>query len=255
MLVAAIAVGVVGCAVWTWNLWAAATPVYTYTVVREYPHDVGAYCQGLVYDQGVLYEGTGRYGESTLRRVRLESGEILEQTELDRRYFGEGIAIWQDKIYQLTWRERTAMEYDKQSLQPTGKVFRYTGEGWGLTTDGQSLIMSDGTSVLRFLDPQTFEVQRRITVHEGRRRITNLNELEWVRGQIFANVWQQDYLVVISPRTGEVTAKIDLRGLAPPRRVLDDTVLNGIAYDEENDRLFVTGKNWPTLYEIQLRRQ
>jgi glutamine cyclotransferase len=240
------------CAVWSWTR-TGAGGWYRYEVVHEYPHDEQAYCQGLVFEDGVIYEGTGKYGESSLRRVRYETGEILQSTALDRRYFGEGIVIWKGKILQLTWQERVALVYDKQTLKPTGQVFRYQGEGWGLTTDGQSLIMSDGTSVLRFLDPETFKVQRRLTVREGRQRVTNLNELEYIQGEIYANVWKQDYIVRISPRTGEVTSRIDLRGLRPaPGRWGDDNVLNGIAYDAAGDRLFVTGKNWPKLYEIRL---
>jgi glutamine cyclotransferase len=230
------------------------TPLYTYTVVNEYPHDPSAYCQGLVFDQGALYEGTGKYGESSLRQVELETGKVVQHTPLDRKFFGEGIAIWKDRIFQLTWRERRALVYDKQTLQPTGEVFRYQGEGWGLTTDGKSLIRSDGTSGLRFLDPETFEVIRRVTVTEGRRRVTNLNELEYIEGEVFANVWKQDYILRISPRNGRVTGRVDLGGLRSGRRSFgSEAVLNGIAYDAETGRLFVTGKNWPTLFEIRLR--
>jgi len=225
-----------------------------FEVVNEYPHDSDAYCQGLVIDGGQLYEGTGKYGESSLRRVTLETGEVLTKRTLDRRYFGEGITIWQDKIFQLTWKERTAIVYDKQSLRPTGETFRYQGEGWGLTTDGKSLIMSDGTSVLRFLDPQTFRVSRRLTVQDGRRRVTNLNELEFVNGEIFANVWQKDEILRISPRNGAVLGRIDLTELRNRLQNADDAeVLNGIAYDKEHDRMFVTGKNWPTIFEIRIK--
>lgn len=239
---------------WMFSLQRSATPAtWQYRVVREFPHDPDAYTQGLVFHEGVLYEGTGKYGESTLRKVDLETGEILQQVQLDPRYFGEGIAIWEDRIWQLTWRERTAIEYDLASLQPTGRTFRYSGEGWGLTHDGQHLIMSDGTSVLRFLDPESGQVVRRVPVRSGRQRILHLNELEYINGEIFANIWQQDYLVRISPRNGEVLGWVDLRTLWPRGRPRDnDQVLNGIAYDPPTDRLFVTGKNWPWLYEIEL---
>jgi len=224
-----------------------------FEIVNEFPHDANAYCQGLVIDGGELYEGTGKYGESTLRRVTLETGEVLTKRTLDRRYFGEGITIWQDKIFQLTWKERTAIVYDKNSLRPTGETLRYQGEGWGLTTDGKSLIMSDGTSVLRFLDPQTFRVTRRLTVQEGRRRVTDLNELEFINGEIFANVWKKDEILRISPRSGAVLGRIDLTTLRERLQNADDAeVLNGIAYDKENNRLFVTGKNWPTMFEIKI---
>lgn len=246
----AIAVGLVA-------MWSAreATPatVERATVVETYPHDAGAYCQGLVFHDGVLYEGTGKYGQSSLRKVVLETGQVLERRNLSNRYFGEGIAILGGKIYQLTWRERVALVYDLATLRPTGETFRYTGEGWGLTTDGTHLIMSDGTSVLRVIDPRTFEVVRRIAVQDGRRRILNLNELEYVDGEIYANVWQEDYIARISPRNGQVVGWIDLRGLLPANlRRANDHVLNGIAYDPATGRLFVTGKNWPRLYQIRL---
>ncbi len=238
-----------------WQLTSAADGVILRgEVVREYPHDTKAYCQGLVFADGMLLEGTGKYGESNLRRVKLETGEVVQETALDRRYFGEGIALLNDKIYQITWRERVAFVYDKNTLQPTGETFHYQGEGWGLTTDGQSLIMSDGTSVLRFLDPKTFEVKRRVTVQDGRRRVAMLNELEYIEGDVYANVWRESYLVRINPRTGAVTGKIDLRGLRPGVAWTGEEVLNGIAYDPIDKRLFVTGKNWSRLYEIRLVR-
>ncbi len=226
---------------------------YQFEVVAEYPHDPKAYCQGLVYTDGHLLEGTGQYGRSELRRVELETGRVLQSIVLGREYFGEGIAVWHDRIYQLTWRENVCFVYDRRNLQPTGQTFRYDGEGWGLTCDGQRLIMSDGTSVLRFLDPTTFRVVRRLTVTEDGRRVRNLNELEYIRGLIYANVWKEDYVVQIDPRTGRVVGKVDLRELRRRQAFLnDEEVLNGIAYDAEQNRLFVTGKNWPTLYQIRL---
>ncbi len=219
-------------------------------LVHAYPHDTGAYTQGLAFDGGQLLEGTGKYGESTLRRVDLESGRVLHSAPLARDLFGEGIAVWGGEVVQLTWRNQLGIVYDKSTLQELRR-FRYTGEGWGLTHDGTHLIMSDGSSTLRFLDPQTFRVVRRLLVRSGGRRVANLNELEYVQGEILANIWYKNYLARISPSSGEVLGWIDLQPLVPPR--LDrDSVANGIAYDAEHDRLFVTGKNWPQLFEIRL---
>ena len=237
---------------WWFNMPASAA-LQRLQVVATYPHDPQAYCQGLVWDEGRLLEGTGQYGHSTLRHVDLATGRVLQQVALDNRYFGEGIAVWGDEIVQLTWRERTALRYDRQTLQRVAGTFRYQGEGWGLTTDGTHLIMSDGTSVLRFLDPESFEPVRRITVRDGRRRIVNLNELEYINGEIYANIWQQDYIVRISPRNGMVLGWIDARGLLPNSlRTHSDMPLNGIAYDAQTGRLLLTGKNWPHLYEVRV---
>jgi glutaminyl-peptide cyclotransferase len=227
-------------------------PVYGFEVVHAYPHDPQAYTQGLVYAGGVLYEGTGKYGESTLRRVALGSGKVLQAHALDRSLFGEGIALWDGQIVQLTWRNSIAIVYDQRTFRELRR-FEYRGEGWGLTHDGRHLIMSDGSATLRFLDPQTFRVVRELLVQSRGRRVGRLNELEYVRGEIFANVWYQDHIARISPRTGEVIGWIDLRGLWPQRSERD-AVLNGIAYDAQGDRLFVTGKDWPKLYEIRLTR-
>jgi glutamine cyclotransferase len=224
--------------------------VYTARVVHEFPHDDTAYTQGLVYEDGTLYEGTGKRGRSTLRQVELETGNILQLQSLDDRLFGEGIAIWNDRIIQLTWTSRFGIIYDKKTFREVGR-FRYSGQGWGLTHDGTHLIMSDGTSSLRFLDPKTFDVVRTLRVHNRGRRVANLNELEYVDGEILANVWGEDYIVKITPSTGQVTAYIDLRHLWP-RRSDPEAVLNGIAYDAAGKRLFVTGKNWPKLFEIEL---
>jgi len=223
-----------------------------YVLVTSYPHDPAAYCQGLVYHEGYLYEGTGKYGESSIRKVKLESGDVLRQMKLDERLFGEGITIWKDHLIQLTWKSRQALVYDVETFQLAGR-FAYRGEGWGLTHDGQHLIMSNGTDTLQFLDPSTFNVKRRLTVRDGRHRIGNLNELEYVEGEIYANIWYDDRIVRISPETGRVIGWLDLSGLYPKsKRSHRDAVLNGIAYDSERRRLFVTGKDWPRLYEIQL---
>lgn len=229
-------------------------PVYTYSIVHVYPHDPGAFTQGLVYDQGVLYEGTGLRGRSTLRRVELETGAILQLRALPDQYFGEGITLYRDELLQLTWKSNTGFVYDRDSMQLLG-TFHYRTEGWGLTHDGQQLIMSDGTATLHFLDPETFERVGHITVHDGNMPVLRLNELEYVQGEIYANVWQTDLVARIDPGTGTVVSWIDLTGLLESggyteTRPID--VLNGIAYDVQNDRLFVTGKLWPKLYEIEL---
>ncbi len=226
--------------------------LYTYEVVASYPHDPQAFTQGLVYLDGVLYEGTGLYGRSSLRRVDLATGEVFQQIDLAPKYFGEGIAIFDEQIYQLTWRENEAFVYDLDSFSRTG-VFTYTTEGWGLTHDGSRLIMSDGTPIIRFRDPATFAEIGRIEVRDPSGPVSNLNELEYIDGLIYANVWQSDRIVQIDPVSGTVVGDIDLSGLLPPedrRQPVD--VLNGIAYDSENERLFVTGKLWPKLFEIRL---
>jgi glutamine cyclotransferase len=257
----ALALLVAGIAGFTmWSMWAAAqdrsSAAYGYTIVKEYPHDPEAFTQGLDIDGGVLWEGTGQPDKTTLRKVDLETGRVLESRSLDRRMFrdgidvfGEGITVLGDKVYQLTWKNGHAVVYDKSTLRQLGTL-RYRGEGWGLTNDGTHLIMSNGSSVLQFLDPKTFRVVRRLNVTEGGVRVEHLNELEYVDGQIYANRWYWDYVYVISPRTGEVTAKIDLSGLLV--RENREHVLNGIAYDEESGRLFVTGKHWPKLFEIRV---
>ena len=231
---------------------AAAPTVYGYEIVNTYPHDPGAFSQGLVIVDGYLYEGTGQRGRSTLRKVELETGKVLQQVSLDRRFFGEGITIWDERIYQLTWQAGLGFVYDKETFKELGR-FRVRGEGWGLTHDGTHLILSNGTQTLQFLDPKTFRVVRRLNVRDGRNWVRNLNELEYADGVILANVWGSDQIAWISPKTGNVTAWIDLRGLTPAViRHNSDAVLNGIAYDPESKRLFVTGKNWPKLYEIRI---
>ena len=233
----------------------AEAPVWTYQVVKEYPHAEDAFCQGLVFHDGVLYEGTGLNGQSSLRKVELETGKVLKKVPLDDRIFGEGIAILGGRIYQLTWKNRLGLIYDLKTLDYQNK-FPYAGEGWGLTTDGTHLIASDGSSTLRFLDPQTLRVVRTLNVRDGRNRIVNLNELEYIDGNILANVYQTNRIAVISAKTGHVIAWLDLSGLRPRSTWLNaDAVLNGIAYDPEGKRLFVTGKLWPKLFQIQLRRK
>ena len=234
----------------------ATVPVERCAVVRSYPHDRGAYTQGLVYDGGFLYESTGQYGESSLRKVALETGEVLRSSELEGQYFGEGLALWKDRLVQLTWRAGVGFVYDKATLNPKDE-FRYPGEGWGLTHDGTLLIMSDGTSVLRFLNPENFQEVRQLKVTDGRMAVRRLNELEYVRGQIYANVWRSGRIARIDPQSGKVLGWLDLRPLtrkvqAENRGPRGAEVLNGIAYDPEGDRLFVTGKYWPELFEIRV---
>ena len=223
-----------------------------YEIINVYPHDPDAFCQGLVFEQGVLYESTGRYGRSSLRRVDLESGKVLKMSALNERLFGEGITIFDDSIIQLTWRSGIGIVYEKASLEPQS-TFRYRGEGWGITTVGQRLMMSDGSATLRVLDPKTFRVLDTLTVRSGGVPVRWLNELEYVEGEIYANVYGLDRIARISPKTGEVVGWIDLAGLAKGiKRPSPEAVLNGIAYDPEGKRLLVTGKLWPKLFEIRV---
>ena len=233
----------------------AAAPVYGYRVVHRYPHDVGAFTEGLFFRDGQLFESTGFEGRSSIRRVDLATGRVLQERPLDARYFGEGITSLGDRLYQLTWRGQVGFVYDLQTFAPRGE-FHYEGEGWALTTDGRRLYMSDGTPDIRILDPATLAETGRIHVTAAGAPLPNLNELEWVRGEIFANVWMTDRIARIDPATGTVRGWIDLSGLlgAPhgEGRFGEPDVLNGVAYDAKGDRLFVTGKNWPWLYEIKL---
>lgn len=232
------------------------TPVASYRVLHVYPHDPQAFTQGLVYRDGVIYEGTGLNGRSTIRKVRLENGEVLQLQKVDSQYFGEGIAVVDDTIYELTWQSGIGFLYDRTTFTRKG-TFTYHGEGWGLTYDGQRLIMSDGTAFLRFLDPATQKEMSRIEVKDGTTPVGNLNELEFVKGEVLANIWQTDRIARISPKTGRVTGWIELTGLLTPRETQDveaaGGVLNGIAYDAAGDRLFVTGKLWPKLFEIKIQ--
>jgi len=230
---------------------AAKAPVARYHVVKSYPHDSEAFTQGLIYLDGVLYEGTGLVGRSSIRKVRLENGEILQMRNIDPTIFGEGITEWGKTLVQLTWQSGVGFVYDRASFQQL-KTFNYTGEGWGLTHDDKRLIMSDGTSILRFLDPATLRHIGRLPIRDGTAPVNGLNELEFVKGEILANVWMTDRIARISPRTGQVVEWIDLSGLMNPRNLPQGAVLNGIAYDAAGDRLFVTGKLWPRLFEIKI---
>ncbi len=225
---------------------------YTYRVVNSFPHDPEAFTQGLVFEDGTLFEGTGLYRQSTLREVELETGVVLRSLSLDSQYFGEGITIYKDQVVQLTWRSNTGFLYDKDSFELL-QTFSYSSEGWGITHDGIRLIVSDGTPTLYFWDPVTFEEIGRIEVHDQYGPVSRLNEFEYVRGEVFANVWYTDLIARINPHTGRVTGWIDLEGLLESEQgVASADILNGIAYDAQNDRLFVTGKRWPKLFEIEL---
>jgi glutaminyl-peptide cyclotransferase len=229
-------------------------PVFGYRIVTTYPHDRSAFTQGLVYRSGVLYEGTGLYGQSTLRRVDLSTGAVREKVTLGSAYFGEGIAVLKDRIYQLTWREQTGFVYDRETFALLDR-FSYATEGWGLTTDGTRLMASNGTDRITFHDPDTFAELDSIAVRADGEPVPRLNELEYVKGEIWANVFQTDRIARIDRTTGKVSGWINLSGLLSDndRAGLDVGVLNGIAYDAAKNRLFVTGKNWPKLFEITLR--
>jgi glutaminyl-peptide cyclotransferase len=226
-------------------------PVYGYQVVHTYPHDSNAFTQGLEYVDGVLYEGTGLNGRSSIRKVKLETGEVLKRFDVAAQHFGEGITLWKSDLIELTWQSQIAFVYDKDTFV-TKRQFTYPGEGWGLTHDGVNLIMSDGTDYLRILDPATFQLRRRVRVMDGERPLRNLNELEYVKGEVLANVWTTDYIARIDPRSGIVLGYINLQGILSANERPSDGVLNGIAYDNARDRLFVTGKLWPKLFEIKL---
>ncbi len=231
---------------------AAAADALTYRVVARYPHDPDAFTQGLLYHQGVLYESTGLYGESTVRRVDLATGNVIASTKLPPRAFGEGLALWNDRLIQLTWREQTAFVFNLETLEFVGQ-HEYHTEGWGLTFDGTNLLLSDGSDTLYFHSPEDFSVVRRVQVKDGEKPVTRLNELEYINGQVWANVWQQDRIAVIDPNSGGVIAWLDLQGLHPKsQRKSSEDVLNGIAFNPDNGRLLVTGKKWPVLFELEV---
>lgn len=253
-LAVGVAVAVaVGLAAWA-QLGAKRAPAALgFKVVAAYPHDPNAFTQGLAIDAGRLYEGTGLYGASTVRRVDLASGRPEKQRALNMRYFGEGIAILGGLLYQITWQNGVVVVYDLETFEVV-RTMQYEGEGWGLTHDGKELIMSDGSAVIRFRDPVTFAVVREIEVRDDGVPVDKLNELELIDGEIWANIWYDDRIARISPATGEVLGYLDLSSLYPKSARGSEAVLNGIAYDAAAQRLFVTGKNWPQLYEIEIVR-
>ena len=227
-------------------------PRYTFEVVRQFPHDTNAFTQGFAYHGNYFYEGTGLKGRSSLRQVRVETGEIVRQVSLAPEFFGEGITVLGNEVIQLTWQSHIGFVYNLSDFR-LRRRFSYPGEGWGITTNGHELFMSDGTSEIRVLDSRTLVEKRRLRVHDGTTLVSQLNELEFVEGEILANVWQTDQIARISPQTGEVVGWIDLAGLLSPIYHLGpDAVLNGIAYDQQRKRLFVTGKLWPTILEIRV---
>jgi glutaminyl-peptide cyclotransferase len=235
--------------------WAqAAVPVYDYDVVHVYPHDPEAFTEGLFYLNGFLYESTGLEHHSSIRKVRLQTGEVLERHDIPGQYFGEGIVNWGNRLIELTWQSHVGFVYDLKSFKPL-REFHYEGEGWALTQDGTQIFMSDGTSTLRILNPNTLLPVGMIPVTLDGKPIERLNELEWVKGEIFANVWQTSWIMRIDPHNGRVVGIVDLHGLLPAEDTVTGAtdVLNGIAYDAQGDRLFVTGKNWPKLFEIRLK--
>ena len=233
-----------------------AAPVkYGYEIVHIYPHDPGAFTQGLVFINGKLYEGTGQEGRSSLREVELQTGNVLKKVDVPEPYFAEGIALLNNKVYQLTWQHQVGFIYNADNFEQIGK-FNYSGEGWGLTTDGHSLILSDGSNRIRFLDPDSFRVTKTIAVVDGNLPVNELNELEYVNGEIYANIWHDNRIVRLDPQTGKVLGWIDLAGIIPPAQLTDgEAVLNGIAYDAASRRLFVTGKLWPKLFEIKIKQK
>jgi len=228
-------------------------PIFGYEIINVYPHSSLAFTQGLVYDDGLLYEGTGLYGRSTLCRIELQTGRILDQKRLDSSLFGEGITLWKDRIVQLTWQSGLGLVYGKENMTQIGN-FSYQTEGWGITSDNKSLIMSDGTDVLHILDPENFAETGRILVTANGKPLQGLNELEYIKGRIYSNIWPTNWIAIISPESGMVMGKINLQGILQESDLQGSKVdvLNGIAYDALGDRLFVTGKLWPKLFEIKV---
>lgn len=235
---------------------AVKAPIYTYEVINTWPHDPSAYTQGLEIHEGILYESTGQYGASSLRQVELQTGKVLRRLNVPSQYFAEGLTVFQGKLYQLTWQSHKCFFYDPASFQLLGE-FHIETEGWGLTHDERSLIMSDGTNQLRFLNPVNYTTEKSIKVFdEADRPLMLLNELEYIKGEIYANGWKTDWIVRIDPGKGKILGWIDLKNLLPAaERDAGTDVLNGIAYDEAGDRLFVTGKMWPKLFEIRLKKR
>lgn len=253
-LIAALALAACACGP---SIEAGSTPEYTYRIVHTYPHDRSAFTEGLFYLNGFLYEGTGVEGTSDIRKVKLETGEVVQRRDLPG-YFGEGIIAWKDRLLELTWQTQIGFIYDLNTFE-LQKEFHYPGEGWSLTTDGKRIIMDDGTAQIRFWDPETLQETGRITVTDQGQPVTHLNEMEWVKGEIYANIWETERIARINPVSGKVVGWIDCTGLLPQQDRIDipdspqqTDVLNGIAYDAKGDRLFVTGKRWPKLFEIQL---
>jgi glutaminyl-peptide cyclotransferase len=231
---------------------AAGAPILKYKVVAEYPHSTDSYTEGFLYLDGLFYEGTGIAGHSALLAIQPETGQPVQKRALAPQYFGEGIVDWGPNLYQWTWKSQVCFVYDRFSLRPVNQ-FNYTGEGWGMTRTAREIITSDGSATLRFRDPSTFKETRHILVKDGDKPIEELNELEFIKGEIYANVWHSDLIARINPQNGHVIDWIDLTGLLPSEQMINaESVLNGIAYDAQHDRLFVTGKQWPKVFEIRV---
>jgi glutaminyl-peptide cyclotransferase len=244
--------GLVGLILFCHISFAATAPAAGYQVVATYPHSTASYTEGFFYLNGLFYEGTGLNGHSAVTVSQPETGKVLQRLDLPQKYFGEGIVDWSSYIYEWTWQSHICFVYDRFSLRPV-KTFSYQGEGWGMTRTASELITSDGTAILRFRDPNTFKETRHIVVKDGKTLVEELNELEYIKGEIYANVWHTDRIARISPRDGHVIGWIDLSGLLPSdQRENAEAVLNGIAYDAQKDRLFVTGKQWPKIFEIKI---
>jgi glutaminyl-peptide cyclotransferase len=225
---------------------------YGYKIVHTYPHDIEAFTQGLVYDKGVLFEGTGQKTGSSLREVELQTGRVIRQHNLDASLFGEGIALYHDRIYQVTWENKIGFIYDKATFKVINKIY-YSTQGWGLTTVNDRIVMSDGSNILAFYEPDMFTMVSRIEVYDNEKKVDSINELEYINGEIWANIWMSDLIARIDPVSGKVLAYIDLKGiLSESDKTPDTDVLNGIAYDQEGGRIFVTGKKWPKLFDISL---
>lgn len=247
--VLALAIIIILVAYWNFTMVENSPTIYSYIIVASYPHDTRAFTQGLIFIDGLLYESTGGWGTSSLRQVNLVDGSIIREVFLPEQYFGEGLTVFNDSLVQLTWLSGIGFVYDKQTLKETGN-FTYLTEGWGLTFDGTNLIMSDGSSKLYFLDPITFQSVHQIDVIDNNTSIDNLNELEYVRGDIYANIWHRQEIVIIDPNTGDVKGYIDLTDIY--KNDDPESVLNGIAYDQTANNLYVTGKNWPNIYQIKI---
>jgi glutaminyl-peptide cyclotransferase len=238
--------------IWLLAGYGYAAPVFGYKVVAKYPHSTASYTEGLFYLDGLFYEGTGLEGQSALMAIEPQSGRIVQKRNLPAQYFGEGIVDWGANVYEWTWQSHVCFVFDRFSLRPV-KQFTYSGEGWGMTRTVKEIITSDGSAILRFRDPETFQETRHLVVKDGAEQVDRLNELEFIKGEIYANVWHTDRIARISPRDGHVIAWIDLSGLLPADQMVNgESVLNGIAYDPKGDRLFVTGKQWPAIFEIKV---
>jgi glutaminyl-peptide cyclotransferase len=231
---------------------AEGAKIYSYRIVNTYPHNINSFTQGLIYHEGFLFEGTGKNGLSTLSKINLDDAEVVMSEGLSRRYFGEGIEVVGDKIYQLTWTSHMVFVWDKNNFEQLGNHYNAT-QGWGLAYNGEHLILSDGTAALQFIDPETFVPQKSVTVTLNGNPLSNINELEYINGEVWANVWQTDFIVRINPDDGVINSYIDLTGLRNETELgSNEAVLNGIAWDAENERLFVTGKHWANLFEIEI---